>query len=301
MFSISLVIATESTGVPAFALLPTIEEALIDTAKLIPFLFVTFLLMEFIEKKAGDRFISVLSKSGKFSLAGPPIGAVLGILPQGGFSAAASNLYAGRLISVGTLIAVYMSTSDEALPILLASPNHMGDIGRLLLTKFIIAIVFGFLIDLLLKIFDKKSEIADFEDFCDDCGCKEHGVFYAAVKHTLSITVFILILNLAIGIIIGVVGEDTFFRFIQSFGVFQPAAAALVGLIPNCAASVLVTELFINGGLTFGSTVAGLCSGAGVGLLVLCRTNKNVKENILIICLVYALGVLAGSIVNFIF
>jgi hypothetical protein len=281
-----------------FAVLPIIIDALLETVKLLPFLFAAFLLMEFIEKKAGDKFISALSKSGKFTFAGPPLGAALGILPQCGFSVAAANLFAGRLISTGTLVAVFLATSDEAIPILLANPAYIGDIGKLIVSKLIIAVVFGVLIDLVFKLFDKKTDTADFEHFCNDCGCHEHGVFYSAIKHTVSITLFILVLNLVIGTIVGAVGEETFFDFIRGFGVLQPAAAALVGLIPNCAASVLLTELFIEGGLTFGSTVAGLCSGAGVGLLVLFRANKDIKENLLIVGLVYAVGVLSGMIIN---
>jgi hypothetical protein len=281
-----------------FAPLAVILDAAIDTAKLIPFLFLAFLLMEFIEKKAGGKFISALSKTGKLTFAGPPLGSLLGLLPQCGFSVTAANLFAGKLISTGTLIAVFLATSDEAIPILLANPDHLGDIWKLLLTKLIIAVIFGILIDLLLKLFDKRAEVADFDDICHDCGCHEHGVLYSAAKHTLNITIFILILNLALGFVIALTGEERFFAFLESFGVFQPAAAALVGLIPNCAASVLVTELYIEGGLTFGSAVAGLCSGAGVGILVLFRTNKDIKENILIVGLLYVIAVISGSLVN---
>ncbi|MDR0986352.1 MAG: arsenic efflux protein [Ruminococcus sp.] len=283
-----------------FAPLPIITGVLIETAKLLPFLFLAFLLMEYIEKKAGAKFISALSKTGKLTAAGPPLGGLLGILPQCGFSVAAANLFAGKLISVGTLIAVFLATSDEAIPILLANPEHLGDIWVLILTKLVIAVFFGIIIDLLVKRFSRKAETANFDDFCHDCGCHEHGVLYSALKHTLGITVFILVLNLALGFVVGAVGEERFFRFLESFGVFQPAAAALVGLIPNCAASVLITELYIEGGLTFGSAVAGLCSGAGVGILVLFRTNKDIKENILIVGLLYVIAVLSGSLVNLI-
>ncbi|MDR0903713.1 MAG: arsenic efflux protein [Ruminococcus sp.] len=283
-----------------FAPIPIILDALLETAKLIPFLFLAFLLMEHLEKKAGEKLISALSKTGKLTFAGPPLGGLLGILPQCGFSVAAANLFAGKLISVGTLIAVFLATSDEAIPILLANPEHFGDIWVLILTKLIIAVVFGIIIDLLVRLLDKREEAANFDEICHDCGCHEHGVLYSAVKHTLNITVFILALNLVLGFIVGAVGEENFFRFLESFGAFQPAAAALVGLIPNCAASVLITELYIEGGLTFGSAVAGLCSGAGVGILVLFRTNKDIKENILIVGLLYVIAVLSGSLVNLI-
>jgi hypothetical protein len=281
-----------------FAPVPIILDALLETAKLIPFLFAAFLLMEYIEKKAGERFVSALSKSGRLTFAGPPFGGLLGILPQCGFSVAAANLFAGKLISLGTLMAVFLATSDEAIPILLANPAHIADIWKLLAVKFVVAVIFGILIDLLLKRFDKKKDVADFEEFCHDCGCHEHGVFYSAIKHTVNIIVFILLLNLALGFIVGAVGEEAFFDFLGSFGVFQPAAAALVGLIPNCASSVLLTELYIEGGLSFGSTVAGLCTGAGVGILVLFRANRDIKENILIVALLYVIGVLTGSLLT---
>ncbi|MDR0903517.1 MAG: arsenic efflux protein, partial [Ruminococcus sp.] len=224
----------------------------------------------------------------------------LGSLPQCGFSVAAANLFASKLISPGTLMAVFLATSDEAIPILLAHPEHIGDIWKLIAVKFVIAVFFGILLDLLLKHFDKKKEETDFHELCHDCGCHEHGVLYSAVKHTAGIVIFILILNLALGFIVGAVGEEAFFNFIEGFGVFQPAAAALVGLIPNCASSVLLTELFIEGGLSFGSTVAGLSTGAGVGILVLFKANKDIKENILIVALLYVIGVLAGSVLTFI-
>jgi hypothetical protein len=281
-----------------FAPIPIILDALLETARLIPFLFVAFLLMECIEKKAGERFVSALSKSGKLTLAGPPLGGLLGVLPQCGFSVAAANLFASKLISLGTLMAVFLATSDEAIPILLANPEHLPDIWKLVAVKFAIAVFFGILIDLLMKVFDKKKEVTNFKELCHDCGCHEHGVFFSAFKHTVNITIFILVINLILGFIVGAVGEEAFFDFIGSFGIFQPAAAALIGLIPNCASSVLLTELYIDGGLSFGSTVAGLSTGAGVGIMVLFRANRDIKENILIVALLYVIGVLSGSIIS---
>jgi hypothetical protein len=254
--------------------------------------------MELIEKKAGSKFVSALSKTGKLTLAGPPVGGLLGILPQCGFSVTAANLYTGRLISIGTLVAVFVATSDEAIPILLSYPERFADMWMLILCKLIIAVFFGIIIDLISKRVNKKAVEADFEDICHDCGCHDKGVFRSALKHTVGIMVFILILNLILGFLVEIVGADAFYGFLKSFGVFQPAAAALVGLIPNCAASVLLTELYIDGGLTFGSTVAGLCSGAGVGLSVLFKTNKNIKENLLIVGIIYIIGVISGTIIN---
>jgi hypothetical protein len=275
-----------------------IIEALLDTARIIPFLFAAFILMEIIEKKAGSKFVSVLSKTGKLTLAGPPVGGLLGILPQCGFSVTAANLYAGRLISIGTLAAVFLATSDEAIPILLSYPERFSDIWKLIAAKLIIAVFFGIIIDLISKKVSKKAVETDFENICHDCGCHDKGVVVSALKHTLGITIFILVLNLLLGFVVYMVGAEAFYGFLESFGIFQPAAAALVGLIPNCAASVLITELYIDGGLSFGSTVAGLCSGAVVGLLVLFRTNKNIKENLLIVGIIFACGVISGTRIN---
>jgi hypothetical protein len=281
-----------------FSFWAVLGESAVDSLKVLPFLFSAFLFMEFLEHKAGDKFTALLRKTGGTKAAGPFFGALLGCIPQCGFSAAAASLYAGRVISAGTLIAVFLSTSDEAIPVLLSNPGHFAAVLRLLAVKIIIAFVFGTAITFVYGVFSKKREEADFEELCNDCGCNEHGIIRSALKHTLNIFVFILIINIVLGTVVGLIGEEAFFGFLESFGVFQPAVAALVGLIPNCASSVFLTELYIEGGLSFGSTVAGLCSGAGVGLMVLYKSNKHIKENLIITALLFAVAVFCGVIIN---
>lgn len=275
-------------------------DALIDTAKMLPFLFLAFLLMEFIEHKAGDKLADFLRKLGGKTALGPAAGAVIGCVPQCGFSVAASNLYAGRVITVGTLIAVFLSTSDEAVPVLLAHPEMIGSIWKLIAVKIVVAVIAGAAADLIVKVFKIHTEGESIEDMCTEtgCGCGEHGIWYSALKHTVNIIIFILIVNILLGIVMAFVGNETMEKFLGSMGVLQPFAAGLVGMIPNCAASVLITELYAEGAISFGTAAAGLCTGAGIGLAVLFRTNKNIKENLMITAAVYAVGVLCGIVLN---
>ncbi len=275
-------------------------DAIIDTAKMLPFLFLAFLLMEFIEHKAGDKLAGFLRKLGGKTALGPAAGAVIGCVPQCGFSVAASNLYAGRVITVGTLIAVFLSTSDEAVPVLLAHPEMLGSIWKLIAVKIVVAVIAGVAADLIVKIFKIRTEGESIEDMCTEtgCGCGEHGIWYSAIKHSVNIIIFILIVNILLGAVMAVVGNEAMEKFLGSMGVFQPFAAGLVGMIPNCAASVLITELYAEGAISFGTAAAGLCTGAGIGLAVLFRANKNIKENLIITGTVYAVGVVCGIILN---
>lgn len=275
-------------------------DALIDTAKMLPFLFLAFLLMEFIEHKAGDKLTDFLRKLGRKTALGPAAGAVIGCVPQCGFSVAASNLYAGRVITVGTLIAVFLSTSDEAVPVLLAHPEMLGSIWKLIAVKIIVALIAGVAADLIVKVFKIRTEGEGIEDMCTEtgCGCGEHGIWYSAIKHSVNIIIFILIVNILLGAVMAIVGNEAMEKFLGSMGVFQPFAAGLVGMIPNCAASVLITELYAEGAISFGTAAAGLCTGAGIGLAVLFRTNKSIKENLIITAAVYAVGVVCGIILN---
>ncbi|MDR0946992.1 MAG: arsenic efflux protein [Ruminococcus sp.] len=285
----------------AFDIFSVLFDAFFESVRIVPFLFAAFLLMEFLEHKAGDKFVSILSKSGKFVSLGPVAGSVLGAVPQCGFSVAAANLYAGKIISVGTLAAVFISTSDEAIPILLSSPGNLSVIWKLILIKIAIGLIAGILIDIFVRIFNRIPVETDFEEICIDCNCGKNGIWLSSLKHTVNIFIFILILNIIMGVIIGLIGEEPFFHFLEGFGVFQPVVTALVGFIPNCASSVLITELYIDGGLTFGSTVAGLCSGAGVGLLVLFKANKNLKANFCILGILFFTAVLSGTILDILF
>ena len=270
-----------------------------DTVKMIPLLFLAFLLMEFIEHKASDKLAGVLKKTGGGRVGGAFLGAAIGCIPQCGFSVAAANLYSGRFITMGTLAAVFLSTSDEAIPVLMAHPDKMGMIWKLLAAKVIIAVISGIVIDAVIHAFKLQvEENPDYEELCSECGCGSHGIWYSALKHTLKIIIFILIVNVVMGVIMGVAGEEAIAHFLEELGFFQPFLSALAGLIPNCASSVLITELYADGAMPFGSAVAGLATGAGLGFAVLFRSNKNMKENFALLGIVYAIGVVSGMIIN---
>lgn len=279
-------------------MLEVLAEALLDTLKMLPFLFLAYLLIEFLEHKASDKMQHMLTSLGPF---GSIAGAVLGCIPQCGFSVAAANLYATRIITVGTLISVFIATSDEAIPIILAHPECIPQIWKLLLIKVIIAIAVGLIIDLFMRFALKKENIADYHEICEDCDCEHHGIFYSALRHTISITVFVFAVNLALGYLIYFIGEDRFAGIMLSGSAIQPFLTALIGFIPNCAASVMLTECFVEGTVTMGSLIAGLTTGAGLGLAVLLKTNKHrKKENFLIVLTLYCTAVLTGIILNLI-
>lgn len=274
-----------------------IKEAVLDSLKMLPFLFGAYLFIEFLEHKASDKLTKSLQNLGPFGSIG---GAALGCIPQCGFSVAAANLYAGRLISIGTLMAVFLATSDEAIPIILANPKSIGVLWKLILAKLVIAAAAGFLIDFFLRSFGrKKATEVPFEELCADCDC-EHGILHSAIKHTVNIFVFILLVNLGLTALITLVGQDVVFGFLASTKLFQPFIAGLIGLVPNCASSVILTQTYLQGGLTFGSVVAGLSTGAGLGIVVLFKANKHIKQNLLILGGLYAIGVFAGVLIDLI-
>lgn len=275
-----------------------ILDALIDSAKMLPFLYAAFFLMEFIEHHTGEKLAAFLEKTGHSALGGPSVGALLGCIPQCGFSIAASNLYAGRVIGAGTLMAVFISTSDEAIPVILAHPELLGTIWKLIAAKIAIGIAAGILFGFLVKLIFRENDDAHVEELCTDCGCDEHGIWLSSLLHTLRIFVFVLIVNLILGLVIGFAGEERVSAVLQGMGILQPFAAALIGLIPNCASSVIITELYSSGGLSFGTAVGGLCAGAGMGLAVLFKTNKNLRENLFFLGYLYLIGALSGVLIN---
>ena len=270
-----------------------IHHAFFDSINMVPFLFIAYFIIEYIEQRSSEKMQSMISRFGKF---GPLGGAVLGCIPQCGFSASAANLYANKVVTVGTLIAVFLSTSDEAIPMLLSNPEHSGVIIKLLGVKLIIASVAGFVTDMIFKSSADmaKSEIHQRHEHCCDESTGFAGMFIAAVKHTVATYIFILIISVAMEAAIHGFGEEKLASVFMADTVFQPFLAALVGFIPNCAASVLLTQLYIDGTLSFGSVVAGLCTGAGVGLTVLFKENRPQRDNFKIMGITYVVAVIAG-------
>ena len=264
--------------------LDVLAESLVDTAKMLPFLFLAYLFIEYVETRHGERIEALLAGGGRW---GAVPGAVLGCVPQCGFSAIASNFYASRVITLGTLMAVYLATSDEAIPLLVSMPAYWDKLALLMVIKVVYAIFVGFMLDFVLRKALPRSLRGGYTGHADEVDChEEHSdeqgqpqpIWKAALRHTLEIFVFIFAFSLVLG----------------RMGFFQPVMAALVGLVPNCAASVLLTQLYVEGALRFSSLVAGLCTGAGVGLAVLWRANPSWKQNLFITGLTWACGAAVG-------
>lgn len=279
-------------------MLDILLDAIIDSLKTLPFLFGAYLLIEFLEHRASEGMARLLGRLGPL---GPVGGAALGCVPQCGFSVAAANFYAGRLITPGTLLAVFIATSDEAIPILLSRPGAAKDLGLLLIVKLTAGAAVGILTDIVYGRFLKQGASQPFHELCGDCGCGEKGVLRPALRHTVKIFLFLLAVNMALNVAIELVGDENISRLLLAGSVWQPLLAGLIGFIPNCAASVILTELYLGGSLSFGAAAAGLCTGAGLGLLVLFRVNRNWKENFSIAGVLYVSAVVVGSICQVIF
>ena len=284
--------STESASLLVQILDAVVLDSIIDTLKIIPFLFLTYLLMEFIEHKASGRTVALLEKSGK---AGPAIGGVLGVLPQCAFSAVAANLYTGRVISLGTLIAVFLSTSDEMLPIMISSGASWQSVLVILGYKLAVGIVMGFAIDLVMHLLRRDKEKIDIDEICDNDNCHcERGLLFSALHHTLTISAFILAVTLAINALVFFVGEEALGSIVSRIPVLSHLIAAFIGLIPGCATSVALTKLGLEGIISGGTMMAGLFSGAGVGVLILVRLNRRLKENVIILGLLVGIGFIFG-------
>ncbi len=268
-------------------------DSIIDCLKLLPFLFVTYILMEWLEHKTTKKTQQTISKADKF---GPIIGGALGMIPQCGFSVSATNLYVGRVISLGTLIAIYLSTSDEMLPIFLSESIPAITIIKILSIKFLVGMLAGILIDFVYRKSYKKDE-EQISKLCEEehCDCK-NGIIKSAIKHTFSITSFILIVTIILNAGLEFIGEDNLANILLNKKVFGPVIAGIIGLIPNCAASVIIAELYVKQVINVGTMLAGLLVGAGVGILVLFKLNKNIKENIKVVGLLYTIGVVVGIV-----
>lgn len=281
-------------------MLDIIQDTLIDSVKLFPFLFITYLILEFLEHKTGDKSKKIIKKSGRF---GPILGSVLGIFPQCGFSTVAANFYAGRIITIGTLISVFLSTSDEMLPILISQQAPFSLIIKILLIKLTIGIISGFLIDFVFKLLKKqKTTENDINHLCEHehCHCEDTNIFKSSLIHSVHIFIYVLIITFILNLIISFIGEDNISKIFTNNTFFGPIIASFIGLIPNCASSVILTKLYLENILTLSTMISGLLVNAGVGILVLFRVNKNLKENIFITILLYLIGIISGFILNFI-
>ena len=274
-------------------MLDVILDTLLDGVKLLPFLFVAFLVIELVEHKLSKKNKSILSRTGKFS---PVVAAFLGLFPQCGFSVMVTNLYITRIVSLGTLIAVYLSTSDEMLPILLSENTDFEVVFKLLGIKLVIAVIMGILIDFLIR--RKKKEKVNYH-ICDEehCHCSE-SLLRSTLVHTIKTFFFILVVTFILNALLFWLGEEVIEKMLMKNSSFTPFIASFIGLIPNCAASIMLTELFLNHAISFASLIAGLLTGSGVAILMLFKSNKNMKENFLILILVYLVGACSGFLLE---
>lgn len=260
-------------------------DTVVDSLKLLPFLFLSFFLIEFIEHKCLDKSKKIIENSGKF---GPLFGGLLGAIPQCGFSVLATNLYITRILSLGSLIAIYLSTSDEMLPIFITNKVPFNQIFLIVLIKVVVGILFGFIIDF---IFRKKKKFDN--NICDDCDCEE-SLLKSSLIHTFKTVSFIFIITLILNILFENLDISVIEKLFMKNSLLNPFLVSLIGLIPSCGSSVMISELYINNVISFGSLISGLLVNSGVALLVLFRNNKHFKENLFILLLLYFISVLVG-------
>lgn len=270
-----------------------------DNISILPFLFVTYCLMEFLEHFMAEKSEGAMRYSGKM---GPLWGGLLGIIPQCGFSAAAASLYSGGVITLGTMLAIFLSTSDEMLPIMLSASVPFASIARILAAKATIAVAGGFIVDIAVRLLKKPSEHEKhIHDLCEQehCHCEEEpSVWKSALVHTVKVFAFIFIVSVLLNLVLECGGESVLERFASSNSVLAAVLTGAVGLVPNCASSVIITQLYLKGIISSGAMMAGLLCASGVGVLVLFRTNRAAKQNVKIVALLYALGVASGLLID---
>lgn len=282
-----------------------IGETLLDSVKMLPFLLVAYLMIEFISRGNGEKLHRLITGRG---ILGPLGGSVLGLIPQCGFSVVASNLYSERLISIGTLMAIFLATSDEAIPVFLANPGSGKLILQLLAIKTVLAVAAGILIDTGARRIGRDRPFgermfseADSAGACNHEGSHNHcndTIFLAAMRHTFKVFVFILIVLFILNAGLALLGQATVEGLLMKDSFFQPFITGLFGMIPSCASSVVISQLYLEGSLSLGAVLAGLSTGTGVGLVILFRVNRNKKESLLIAAGLYGIGVLAGVLVG---
>lgn len=297
--------------------------ALPETIKLLPFLLLFYIGIELIEYKFGSSIRKNVQKAGN---AGPALGAFIGSFPQCGFSVVGAALYTQRLITTGTFLAILLATSDEAIPIILSHPNKAGLIFPLILTKIIIAVIAGYAVDLILRKTNQKTlahinaynkgtddKQHNHDSIIDEPACCGHStsplakkfsvkeIFVHPILHTAKIFTFILIITLLINLIIFNIGPENLTKIFSGHVFWQPFLTALIGLIPNCVASVTITQLYLEGIISYGAIIAGLGASGGLGILVLFKEEKNKKNVLKIIGLLFTISVLAGLIIQYCF
>lgn len=283
------------------ALLHALKHTLEDALTLIPFLFLTYLCMEYLETRAQEKTINILKKTGK---KGPFIGGLLGAVPQCGFSAAAANLYSGGVITVGTMVAVFLSTSDEMLPILISGQAKISDIIFILVSKVIIGIIAGLLVDLLVRrLYRGNQKGLHIHDLCeqDNCHCEDGSILKSALTHTLKTGLFIVLILFAINFLSEWLGMEKLVEMCAGYPILSIFIVSLIGMVPNCAVSVAITTLYLEGVLSFGSMFAGLLACSGLGLVILFKTNRDLKKNLIITAGIYVISVVCGILFELIF
>lgn len=276
-------------------------ESVLHSLKTLPFLFIAFLVIEFLEHKAQDKIKHIFTRAG---IMGPAIGTILGCIPQCGFSVMSANLYSSGVIALGTLIAVFLATSDEAVILLATTPNATFEIAKLLITKIIISLIFGYVIYFIERKIHKHHHHHHSHDICeqDHCGCDEKsGVLRPALIHTVKVFGFLLLFTIIIDLAVSFIGTDALSYLLLSDSALQPFLSAIIGFIPNCASSVLLTQLYIEGTLSFGALIAGLCTNAGAGLLILFRKKTNLKDALKVLIILYTCSVIPGIILHLFF
>lgn len=274
-------------------------DSIVDCLKLLPFLFLSYLVVEYAEHRMSHRTKELIYRAGK---AGPLLGALVGLIPQCGFSAAAAGLFAGGMVSPGTLLAVFLSTSDEMLPIMVSEGIEAGVIARILLVKAATAAAAGLLTDLAAeRMFGRRNEMPEHPHMCghQHCGCEEHGIWYSSLNHTAKTAAFLFLISLAIGLCMEWFDVSGLTHGIVGAPGVQEVLAGLVGMIPNCAASVLITQLYLEGIIGSGALFSGLLCGAGTGLLVLYRENESKKMNLTLTAALYVFGTAGGMLAGY--